>query len=74
MTGAYHEYRYYSPLHDTEMVRLSVFDSRDAEFFMLIPASTPRRYRERRTEALEAIDYAIEHGMEPGQVKIGESA
>lgn len=72
MSG-YHEFRSYSPLHDCVMVRISVFDARDAEFFMLIPESAPKRYRERRDRALQDIDYAIEHGLEPGEVRVVEA-
>lgn len=67
MTG-YHEFRQYSPLHDCEMIRLSVFDDRGAEYWMLLPAGFPRKYRERREHALELIDYAIKKKLEPGQV------
>lgn len=67
MTG-YHEYRYWSPLHDADMVRLTVFDQRGAEYWSLVPASAPRKYRERREHALKLIDYAMEQKMEPGQV------
>jgi hypothetical protein len=70
--GGYHEFRSYSPIHDCEVVRLSVFDAHGREFFMTLPASAPRRYRERRTKALEAIDYAIEQKMEPGEVRVSE--
>lgn len=72
MTG-YHEFRSYSPLHDCVMVRLSVFDARDAEFFMLIPEAAPKRYRERRDKALQDIDYAIAQRMEPGQVCVSDA-
>lgn len=68
MTGGYHEFRSYSPLHDCEMVRISVFNERGAEYWMGIPVTAPKKYRERRDKALEAIDYAIEHKLEPGQV------
>lgn len=72
MTTGYHEFRSYSPLHDCEMVRISVFDERGAEYFQIIPASSPKRYRERRDKALDLIDYAISQKMEPGMV-VGET-
>lgn len=65
---SYSEFRHYSPVTDSEMVRLSVFDKRGAEYFCMIPALAPRKYRERRDKALGLIDYAIEHKMEPGMV------
>lgn len=67
MSG-YHEFRAYSTLHDCDMVRLSMFDQRGAEYFSMIPAVARVRYRERRNRAIEAIDYAIEQKMEPGMV------
>lgn len=68
MNGTYHEYRSYSPLHDAEMVRLSVFDARGAEYFMMLAAG--RKYRDRRLQALDDIDYAIQRGMQPGEVRV----
>lgn len=70
MNGLYHEFRSYSPVHDAEMIRISVFDARGAEYFILIPAADGRRYRERRDEALEDIDTAIAQKCEPGQVVV----
>jgi hypothetical protein len=72
MSG-YHEFRHYSPVTDSEMVRLSVFDKRGAEYFMLLPYSGAKRYRYRKQAALEAIDYAIEAKLEPGQVVMPEN-
>ncbi len=71
----YTEFRHYSIKHDKDMVRISMADSHGGEFFMLIDAETSaRRYRERRTEALSAIEYAIEMGMQPGMVRVSASS
>lgn len=72
MTGTYHEFVSYSPVHDCEVCRLSVFDSRGGEFYVIIPRENGRRWRERRAKALDDIDYAIARGMEPGQVIVKE--
>lgn len=72
MFGLYHEYRFYSPVHDEDMVRVSVFDMRGREFFAMVPAG--KRYRQRRTEALDDIDTAIGQGCDPGQVVVNNSA
>lgn len=66
----YSEFRHYSPLIDAEAVRISCWDSRGGEFWMLIPAADGRRYRERRNEALDAIAIAIADKLEPGQVQV----
>lgn len=64
----YSEFRYWSIQHDRMMVRLSMCDAHGAEFFALIPASEGKSYRERREEALNDIEYAIEMGCRPGMV------
>ena len=69
---AFSEFRFYSPLTDQEMIRVSMSNERSngfyGEFFTIIPASDGRRYRERRDEALNLIMTAIESGLEPGEV------
>lgn len=50
------------------MIRLSMVDDRNGEFFMFIPAEDGRRYRERRDEALETIQTAINAKLDPGEV------
>lgn len=66
----FYESRGYSPLVDAVMVRLTVFDKPGREFFMMLPSENGRRWRERRTEALDAIQSAIAQGLEPGEVKV----
>ena len=68
MTGAFSEFRFYSPILDAEAIRISMVNARNAEFFMIIKADDGRRYREKRDEALSMIEEAIEAGLEPGQV------
>lgn len=68
--AVYSEYRYYSPIKDADMVRLSMADAHNREFYMAIPESGGKRYRERRDEALGHIMTAIESGLQPGQVRV----
>lgn len=63
------EYAHWNVLMDCNAVRLSVFDDRGAEFFMLLERDKPR-WRDRRREALDAIGEAIEIGCEPGEVRV----
>lgn len=68
--STYTEYRAYSPIIDAEMVRLSMYDNRGGEFFALVPAYAPKKWRERRDEVLDAIMDAMEAGDHPGEVEI----
>lgn len=60
------EFRFWSVLHDKDMVRISM--AHNGEYFVMIPATDGRRYRERRDRALEMIQQAIDAGLEPGEV------
>ena len=73
MNGVYHEFRSYSPIHDCEVGRISVFNERGSEFYMLVPVESPRKYRHARQAALDAIQEAMDRHLEPGQVKISAS-
>lgn len=50
------------------MVRVSMVNDRFGEYFIYIPASDGRKYRERREEALETLQAAINAGLDPGEV------
>ena len=66
--SAFSEFRFFSLVHDREMVRISTVNDRNVEFFMFIPAQDGRKYRERRDEALETLQGAINAGLDPGEV------
>jgi hypothetical protein len=66
----YSEFRYYSPLHDCEMCRVSMSDARGSEYFALVPAKDGKGWRKAREETLDAIGDAIEAKKEPGQVHV----
>lgn len=70
----YREFRSYSPLHDVDMIRLSVADRHGREYFVMMEAASGKRLRARRTEALENIEAAIAQGCEPGEVRAVEGA
>lgn len=70
MNTTFHEHRCYSPIHDAEMVRLSLFDKRGFEFFALIPSENGRKWRERRDKALDAIADAMQAGDVPGEIEV----
>lgn len=72
--SGYSEFFHYSVIHDKDMVRLSLFDERGREFFMMVPAHEGKSYRERRTEALETIQSAMAAHLEPGQVRVTNEA
>lgn len=66
----FNEFRQYSPIHDCEVVRISVPDEHNREFFMFVKDNgTAREFRESRDTALEAIVTAIQSGLEPGEVR-----
>jgi hypothetical protein len=66
----YSEYRFYSPLLDSEAIRISVSDGRTGEYFMIISNVDGKAYRESRDRAVAAIERAIELGLDPGEVRI----
>ena len=66
---AWQEIRFYCPMRDANMTRISMFDRRGGELFQVIPtAPGGRARREARERALDAIEMAIEQGCEPGEV------
>lgn len=65
-----HEYRFWSPVLGEDAVRVSMFDDRGGEFFMVVPDRGSREYRLARFEAAEALDQAINEGLEPGEVRV----
>lgn len=70
MTQTYTEFRYYSPIQDGEMVRLSMANKNLQEFYMVLPVEAGKAYRQRRDDALSAISEAIETGLKPGRVMV----
>lgn len=64
----YSEFVRYSPIFDTVTARISMVDSHNQEFFVLVPGYGEKGYSERRDEALEVISEAIARGLQPGQV------
>lgn len=69
--NGYRQYRFYSPTLDAEAVRLSMADGAGREYYMIVAADEAgRRWRERRDEALAAIDDAIARTDEAGEVQL----
>ena len=67
----YHEYRHYSPLTDSEMVRVSMVGRQNQEYFSIIAAEpSGKAYRERRDKALDALEEAIDRGDPPGHYEV----
>ncbi len=68
--NGYRQFRFYSPTLDAEAVRLSMADEAGQEYYMIVAASEAgKRWRERRDEALAALDDAISRRHEPGEVR-----
>lgn len=59
------EYRFYSMLHDADMVRVSLWDARGDEYFALVEDG--RGYGDRRKEAVEFLEQAIDDQKLPGE-------
>lgn len=68
LVTSYAQFRYWSPMHGSEVLRISMADERGREYWHVIPAENGRRLRERREAAVEAIMTAIEQKLEPGEV------
>lgn len=66
----YSEFRFYSPLHDCEMCRVSMSDDRGAEFFAMVPSAEGKGWRATREKTLDAIEDAIAARKEPGEVHV----
>lgn len=65
----YQELRTYSPVLDTEVLRVSMTDARGAEFFMTVrDTGSAKALRDAKKRALAAIEEAITQGLEPGEV------
>jgi hypothetical protein len=61
------ERKYFSLQHDAHVSRVSGFDDKHLEFWMVI--DTGKGYRDRRTAALERIMEVIADGKLPWEVK-----
>ena len=86
----FRESRYYSAIHDAEMIRLSMADHRGAEFYMIVPVEPRKGWADssvwpkgadaariipgRRSEALDSLEAAIKQGCNPGEVRVMETA
>lgn len=66
----YREFAHWSLALDCPAVRLSVWDERGGEYWMLLPRRPGDKWRKAREEALESIAEAIEQGCEPGEVRV----
>ena len=73
MPNVYSEFSFYSPIYDAECFRISVSDGRTGEFFAIIKnPGLGRSLREARARALNAIEAAIEAGLNPGEVEVND--
>lgn len=70
--STYSEMFFYSPMLDSEAVRISMWNEAGGEFFQIIPLMSGRVYRERRSQALSYIEEAIRLGLQPGEVKTSD--
>jgi hypothetical protein len=71
MSPGHRAFRFYSPTLDAEAVRLSMADEAGREYYMIVAADEAgRRWRERKEEALAAIDDAIARGDGAGEVYV----
>ncbi len=64
------EYRYWSPVRGEEVARVSMFNGAGHEFWMELPCEDGRSYRAALRDAAEAIDQAINQGLQPGEVRV----
>lgn len=70
----YREFRFFCPFRDGEAVRLSMVDDHGREYFAIVGAEPSRGYRDRREQALTAIEDAIMAGQPPGEIRVGSLA
>jgi len=70
----YSEFSFYSPILDSQALRISVSDGRNGEYFAVI--SKPpigKSLREAREKALSSIEAVIEAGFPPCEVLVRNS-
>lgn len=73
--STYQALRSYSPVHDCDVVRVSMGNEHGHELWMLIVDNEgARRFRAKRTAALDAIMEAIDLGCDPGEVRVEPAA
>jgi len=65
----YSEFRYYCPVEDCEMARLSISDEKGGEYYMIVKDEGGKKYREARDLALDSIELAMRNGEFPGLVQ-----
>ena len=66
----YSEFTFYSPMLDSQAMRISVSDGKTGEYFAIVPVVTGKAFRNLRMTALNAIESAIDSGLYPGQVPV----
>jgi hypothetical protein len=67
----YRSFRFWSPVLGCHAERLSMFDTKGGEFFVVLPLSgTSKQNRMDKQKALDAIADAIEGGKQPGVVNV----
>lgn len=67
----YQQLKMWSPVDDCYVARISVGNDHGHELFMLVPMNMPSRdFRTHRTAALDAIQEAIDAGLDPGEVRV----
>lgn len=62
------EYRFWSPMLGEEALRISCYNERGHEYFMIVSAENGKKLRELRHNAAEKFYDAIQSGRDPGEV------
>lgn len=68
--ATYQENHYYSPLHDSDVVRFSMFNAQHQEYFATVPVDEGRAWRETKEVMLDALAAAVRADRGPGEVKL----
>lgn len=69
MTASLLEFAYWSPTHGAEVTRFSLADDLGQEYFAFVPSTEGSTARRLRDKAADALEQAIERGLEPGEVR-----
>lgn len=62
------EYRFWSPILGVEALRISYYNDRGHEYFVIVPAENGKGLREMRQRAAERFYDAVQSGQNPGEV------
>jgi hypothetical protein len=69
MPASLSSFSYWSTTHGAEVTRFSMADDLGQEFYAFVPSTEGATARRLRDKAADALEQAIERGLEPGEIR-----